>query len=107
MSDLVVSDGEIERITSVAGSLEIVFKDWKEDRWLILIDELIAFESLGAEGETLGEIVVEDESEFKSRVFKMLPDESVVKSKVFIFKSAWSGLSVLQAIGVSLEARII
>ncbi len=107
MSDLVVSDGEIERIVSVAGSLEIVFKDWKEDRWLILIDELVAFESVGAEGKILGEVVIEEENEFKSRVFKMRPDKSAVRARIFVFKSAWSGRSVLQAVGASLGACII
>lgn len=62
MNDLVVNDGEIKKITSCAGLLEIIFEDWKESVWLLSIDELIAFESIGTEGETLGDFLVEEQN---------------------------------------------
>ena len=107
MKDLVINDGEIERIASSAGLLEVVFKDWKENRWLLSIDELIAFESIGAEGESLGELVIEEQNEYKSKILKLLPEEADLKTSVFVFKSAWSGLPVLQAIGMSIKAQPI
>lgn len=107
MKDLVINDGEIERIASSAGLLEVVFKDWKENSWLLSIDELIAFESIGAEGETLGELVIEEDNEYKNKILNLLPEEASLKTSVFVFKSAWNDFPVLQAIGMSLKAKPI
>lgn len=105
MNDLVVSDGEIKQITSTAGVLNIVIGDWKGTRWLLSINDLIAFESISAEGETLGEFIIQEQSEYKDKILKFLPDETNLTTRVYIFTSAWSGLPVLQAIGTTFQAQ--
>ncbi|AMX03141.1 hypothetical protein [Microbulbifer thermotolerans] len=105
MKDLVINDGEIEKISSAAGYLEIIFKDWREDKWILSIDELIAFESIGAEGETLGSFIIEEQNEYKNKILKLMPEEENLKTNVFVFKSAWNDIPVLQAIGKSINAK--
>lgn len=103
MNNLVINDGEIEKISSSPGMLKIIFRDWEENKWLLSIDELIAFESVGAEGETLGELVVMEDNDYKRKIIKLLPEEANLSTSVFIFRSAWSDLPVLQVIGNSLN----
>jgi hypothetical protein len=98
LSNLVINDGAIKKMISKPGSLEVYFEDWQENTWSIVFEDVIAFESLGAEGEELSEIKVADTGEYKIKVLRLFPDESEAKCRIYSFVSAWSGLSVLQVL---------
>lgn len=98
LSNLVISDGSIKGMISKLGSLEVHFEDWQESNWSFLFKEVIAFESLGAEGKELSKIRVDDNGEYKSKVIRLLPDESETECRVYSFMSAWSEVAILQVL---------
>lgn len=105
MGDIIISDSEIKKITSTPGVLEVILQDYKGANWKVLIDELIAFESIGAEGVTLSELIVRENSDYKDKIMTLLPDEADLKTDVYIFRAAWSDIPVLQAVGASLKVE--
>ena len=92
-----VSDGTIQKITSHPGKLSIEFKDWKEEVWILKFEDLVAFQSIGAEGEEIAEISMQD-----SELIKMIDKNYLEKeSKSYSFLCAWHQKPVLTIIASS------
>jgi len=89
-----VSDGTIQKITSHPGKLYIEFKDWKEEVWILTFEDLVAFQSIGAEGEEIAEISMQ-ESELINMIDKNDLEE---QSKSYSFLCAWHQKPVLTII---------
>ncbi|WP_414881169.1 hypothetical protein [Pseudomonas sp. IT-P2] len=99
MNDFSITDGTIQKITSLPGKLSIDFKDWKEDSWTLIFENLIAFQSIGAEGEEIAEISMQ-KSEFLENLDQ---DDLEQDSKSYSFLCAWYQKPVLIVIASSFE----
>ncbi|MGY3260676.1 hypothetical protein [Pseudomonas chlororaphis] len=91
MNSFSVADGTVKKITSAPGILVVNFTDWKEQDGTITFENLIAFQSLGAEGEEISEII---ESE-KILLENIRIEDIGNTTKSYSFISAWSSSPIL------------
>ncbi|WDH23153.1 hypothetical protein [Pseudomonas chlororaphis] len=101
MNSFSVADGTVKKITSTPGILVVNFTDWKEQDWTITFENLIAFQSLGAEGEEISEII-----ESKKILIENINTEDIDDTtKSYSFISAWSSTPVLVIVAKGYETK--
>ncbi|UVE45925.1 hypothetical protein KS461_01170 [Pseudomonas chlororaphis] len=101
MNSFSAADGTIQKITSTPRVLVVNFTDWKEQSWTIIFENLIAFQSIGAEGEEISEII---ESE-KILLENINIEDIDGATKSYSFISAWSSNPALIIVAKDYEAK--
>lgn len=101
MNSFSAADGTIQKITSTPGVLVVNFTDWKEQSWTIIFENLIAFQSIGAEGEEISEIIESEKILLKNINIEDI--DGTIKSYSFI--SARSSNPALIIVAKGYEAK--
>lgn len=97
------SDGEIKKLISEPGQLKVLFKDWREDEFVLCFTNLISFASYGAEGETVSSLLKRNNSEFINMVSSTFQEEDFNHLVEYCFVSAWSEVDILCIICENVE----
>lgn len=95
LSELKIEDGHFERISSSRDRIEAIFIDWQERTWLLRFPHALAFESISVEGEDIGELLVDSDDEWLSKIINTTEEDNTALNS-FRFFSAWSGTCLLR-----------
>ncbi|MCU0569213.1 MAG: hypothetical protein MUF49_21895 [Oculatellaceae cyanobacterium Prado106] len=98
LDDLVIADGQVVEIQSIATAVCVHFVDWQEEHWSLEFKGVMALKSLGVEGEDLDRIQINIEPESKEFNFPV---------SFSSFFSAWTGERVMQIVANACEIRRI
>jgi hypothetical protein len=93
-----VVDGSIQGISSRPGLLRVEFIDWQEQPWVLSFNDLVAFQSLGAEGSQIAELST---AAMPLLMAQVDPQELTSSPHSYSFICAWSARPVLSVIAGS------
>lgn len=68
MTKFPVSDGTIEKVTCHRNALLMEFTDWQENSWLIIFEDLIAFQGINAIGAEVCDMYEQENSPLSNEV---------------------------------------
>lgn len=106
LRELQISDGQIKKIASGISNVNLVFKDWRNQEWLIAFRKILSIQNFSIEGQDLSHIEILSEDPFKEITMEYFPDESAESYRCYSFYGAWSEKPLLKIIAES-ECEII
>lgn len=98
LSELQISDGQILKVESSLSSLNLVFKDWKDQEWSIIFRNPLAIQSFSIEGEELSHIEILSKDVFKDATMEFFSDEKEEYFWCFSFYGVWCERPLLKII---------
>ncbi|MGO1298560.1 MAG: hypothetical protein ACTMIA_14820 [Vibrio sp.] len=104
ISELNVSDGQIIEFTIAADVATIVLKDWKDQVYTLVFNNIVGVEAYSPEFVDLCHIKETTDSEQLRKLRSIIEaDEDEITEYSFI--SAWNDLSILSIFGESVEIK--
>ena len=90
LNELQISDGKILRFTSDLQGLNVIFQDWKEQKWSLLFYEVLAIQSFSVEGEELSHLTISKDDAFKTMTLDYYSDEDPKNFNCYSFSGVWN-----------------
>lgn len=98
LKELHISDGKIINITSCLSGVKILFKDWKEQKWLITFYEVLSIQSMSVECEELSHLEITKEDNLKKDSMEYFLDENPDDYFCYSFYGVWINKALLKII---------
>lgn len=104
ISELNVSDGQVTEFTVRSGVATVVLKDWQDQVYTLVFNNVVGVESYSPEHVDLCHIKVLTDSEQVRKVRSVIEaDEDEITEYSFI--SAWNDLPILSIFGEGVEIK--
>ena len=96
LKKVVVEDGRILSYHVERGDLALVFRDYKEQLWHIVFEDVAALESYGCEGDDLCHVRTGPDEGFLQRARDLTQEDDLEQYTCVTFVSAWTSAPAMR-----------